>query len=384
MNQPVKTTPKKNVFFTLIIPVFLIISFIAIGFLLYLSFYASATDRMLYGFLLVLAGILVVIVLYFLFIYGLNYARILKILDGNYFVRWKYPKESGKGDVYFCDEGIYDADTPYQALDTFGDKFLGVEIPSNKPSVIRFTKRPHRKNFADSTRTQVVPIPPGKEEEAEKVVQRFLGYISRRSNYQKDQSRYVLPLIGILLLWIFLSFAFVAMPAGEEMKIARSEQTKELRNQSNINEITPLWNKISQTLKPKIEQLKNLPDGQLTAKEAGFDENSEVLTVLHGHCQPKNEFYVSVVLKKGAINKSYFGNETGAFNFTTNTPIPAQPTENFCKPPIQDYFENRILLSDGWIYDEVILRPYLPKPGSSANSMDGKKVTFNTDGHRFN
>lgn len=371
MNEPNNTTPKKNVFFTLIIPIFSLICLIVIGFLLYLSFYASASDKLLNGFLLVLAGIFAIIILYFLFIYGLNYARILKILNGDYFVHWQYPKESGRGDVYFCHEGVYETDSPYQALDTFGDKFISVEIPADKTDVIRLTKRPHRKRFADSRRVHEVPIPPGKAEEAEKMVQRFSGYIGRRSNYQKDQARFVLPMIGAVFLWIFLSFTFVQMFAVEEVKIARSEQAKELRHQSNINEITPLWNKIRQTLEPKIEQFKTLPDGRLTAKEAGFDENSEVLTVLHGRCS-NNGFYVSVVLKKGAITKSYYGNETGAFNYTTSSPIPTNPTVNFCKPPIQDYFENRILLSDGWVYGEVISRPYLPTPSPAANSQTNK------------
>lgn len=285
-------------------------------------------------------------------------------------MRWEYPKDSGKGDVYFCNEGAHDTDKPYKALDTFGSKFLGAEIPSDDPSVIRFTNLQYTgRRFVKSKRTQEVEIPPGKEEEAEKIVLRFQEYLGRSSKYSKDQWRYVFPMLAVILIWCFLSYQFVAMPAGEEMKKERNQQAKELRLKLNVKEITPLWNKIRQTLEPKFEQLKTLPDGKLTAKEAGFDENSKVLAVLYGYCPTKNEFYVSVVLKKGAVERSTnLGNETGAFNYTTTTPFPTRPSEYFCKPPIQEYFANEIFLSDGWIYGDVILRPYLAKQSPPANS----------------
>jgi hypothetical protein len=374
VNQPDKTLPKN--IFPLLILIFSAILIIALSVLFYFSFYApTADEKIKYAIALVLSGVFAPIVFFLLFIYGLNYARTLKIRGGDHWMRWEYPKDSGKGDVYFCNEGVYDSDKPYGALDTFGSRFLGAEIPSDDPSVIRFTSLQYTgsRSFTQSERTREVPIPPGKEEEAEKIVLRFQEYLGRSSTYTKDQWRYVLPLLAVILLWCFLIFQFVIMPAGEEMKKERNQQAKELRHKLNVKEITPLWNQIRQTLEPKIEQLKTLPDGKLTAKEAGFDENLEVLAVLHGHCPAKNEFYVSVVLKYRALRKPIDSdNETGAFNYTTTTPFPTQPTEYFCKPPIQDYFENGILLSDGWIYGEIILRPYLPKPGPPANSPTNK------------
>lgn len=365
---------EKNVYFPLIV-ISSAICVIVVGILLYFSFYApTAEERMKYSIALVLSGVFAPVIFFLLFIYGLNYTRTLKIRGGDYWMRWEYPKDSGKGDVYFCNEGVYDSDKPYHALDTFGSKFLGAEIPSDDPSVIRFNSLQYTgsSSFAQNKRTREVPIPLGKEEEAEKVVLRFQEYLGRSSKYTKDQWRYVFPLLGVILIWCFVCFQFVAMPAGEEMKKERNQQAKELRLKSNIKNITPLLNKIRQTLEPKFEQLKTLPDGKLTAKEAGFDENSEVLTILHGRC-PNNEFYVSVVLKQVAVGISTkVGNETGAFNYTTTTPFPIQPTENFCKPPIQDYFENRIPLSDGWIYGEVISRPYLPTPSPAANSQTNR------------
>jgi hypothetical protein len=366
MNQPKKTLPPN--IFPLLIVILSVICVIVVSFLLYFSFYAhSAEKRAWYGLALALSGAFITPVFFFLFIYALNYARIRKILGGDYFARWEYPKDSGKGDVYFCNEGVYDTDRPYTALDTFGSEFLGAEIPSDDPSVMRFNNLQYTgSRFERTKRTQEVTIPPGKEEEAEKLVLRFREHLGRSSKYTKDQWRYVLPMIGVILVWFFVCYQFVAIPASEEIKREKEQRTKDYLQESYKKELTPLWNKIRQTLEPKFEKLKTLPDGKLTAKEAGFDENSEVLTVLHGHCPAKNEFYVSVVLKKVAVkNSTYFGNETGAFNYTTTKPLPVPPSEYFCKPPMQDFFENRIFLSDGWVYGEVILRPYLP-PGPPA------------------
>ncbi len=372
MNEPNKTL--SNNIFLMPILICSAICIVAVGVLLYFSFYApTAEEKSKYGMILALSGVFITPVFYFLFIYSLNYARILKILGGDYWMRWEYPNDSGKGDVYFCNEGVYDTDKPYRVLDTFGSRFLGAEIPSDAPSVIRFSNLQYTgSKFVKTKRTQEVPIPPEKEEEARKVVHRFQEYLGRSSKYTKDQWRYVFPMLAVILIWFFVCFAFIAMPDGEEMKREREQQAIERRLKLNTQEITPLWNKIRQTLEPKFERLKTLPDGKSTATEAGFDENSEVLAVLYGHCPAKNEFYISVVLKKGAIKKSYFGNETGAFNYTTTTPFPTQPSEYFCKSPIQDYFANEIFLSDGWVYGEVILRPYLPTPGSPANSQVNK------------
>jgi ABC-type sugar transport system permease subunit len=361
MNQPNKTL-SPNIF-PLLIVISSVICFIVASFLLYFSFYAqTAEERAKYALALALSGVVITLIFYFLLLYTLNYIRIRKILGGDYFGRWEYPKDSGKGDVYFCSEGVYDSDHPYKSLDTFGSRFLGAEIPSDNRSVMRFANIQYTgSRFQTTKRTQEVLIPPGKEEDAEKMVMRFGEYLGRRSKFSKDQWRYILPQIAVILVWFFVCFEFVAMPAIQEAKIERNQQAAEHRQESKIKELTPLWNKIRQTLEPQFEKLKALPDGKLTAKEAGFDENSEVLTVLYGHCAAKNEFYVSVVLKKIPVKSSAnFANETGAFNYTTTTPPPAQPSENFCKPSIQDYFENRIFLPGGWIYGEVILRPYLP------------------------
>ena len=361
MNQPNKTLPLN--IFPLLIVISSVICVIVVSFLLYFSFYAhTAEERSRYGLALALSGAFITPGFFFLFLYALNYTRIRKILGGDYFARWEYPKDSGKGDVYFSIEGVYDTDRPYNPLDTFGSRFLGVEIPSDDPPVMRFTNLQYTgSRFEKTERTRDVPIPPGKEEEAEKMILHFREQLGRGSKYTRDQWRYVFPMIGVILVWFFVCFQFVAMPAGEESKKERSLQAEERRQESNTKEITPLWNNIRQTLEPKLEQLKTLPDGKLTAKEAGFDENSEVLTVLYGHCPAKNEFYISVVLKKVAVKTStHFDNETGAFNYTTTTPPPARPSDYFCKPPIQDFFENRIFLSSGWVYGEVILRPYLP------------------------
>lgn len=327
---------------------------------------------------LVLSGVFIPVVLFLLFIYGLNYARARRILGGNYWVHWEYPKDFRKGDVYFCDEGVYDTDHPYRPLDTFGSKFLGVEIPSDDPSIIRFTNRQFTGNkFQTTQRTQDIEIPPGKEEEAKELVERFREYIGRSSKYTKDQWRYVFPLLGVILLWAFLVFQFVAMPAGEEMKNEKKRQMEEraeIRLKQKIEQLTPLWNKIRQTLEPKFEQLKTLPDGELMPKEAGFGEDSEVQKIFYGHCSSGQEFYVSVILKTFAINQNSYPQEylTGVFNYTTTTPFPTNPSDSFCRGIRFESFSSRIPLSEGWIYGEMIIRPYLLKPSPSANSTANK------------
>lgn len=377
MNQP-NTPPQKNIYF-LLISILSVICVIAVFVLLYFSLYApTAEEKIKYSIALVISGVFVPVVLFLLFIYGLNYVRILKIRGGDYWVRWEYPKDWGKGDVYFCSEGVYDADKPYSALDTFGSRFVNVEIPSDDPSMIRFSNRQFTGNkFQTTQRTQEVPIPPGKEEEAKELVGRFREYIGSSSKYTKDQWRYVFPLLGVILLWAFLAFQFVATPAGEEMRNEKKRQWEkqaENRQKQKVEQLAPLWNKIRQTLEPKFESLKNLPDGSLSAKEAGFGEDSEVQMIYYGHCSSGQEFYVSVILKTFAINQNSYPQEylTGVFNYTTTTPFPDNPSDYFCRGIRYESFSSRIPLSEGWIYGEMIIRPYLLKPSPSANTQTNK------------
>lgn len=376
MNQP----NKKNIFFILfgiLSVIFIVVSCL----LIYLSFNAPLADeRMKYGMGVIIFGMFAIIGLFLLFIYALNYARILKILGGDYWARWEYPKESGKGDVYFCHEGVHDSDKPYKALDTFGSRFLGAEIPSDDPSVIRFSCRQITGNsFSTSKRIREIPIPPGKDEDAKKVAYRFGEYLGRSSQHTKDQWRYVFPMLAVVLIWAFFAFQFVAMPAAEEKKKEEKRQLKEWaenRLKKRTEQITPLWNKIRQTIEPQMEKLRTLPDGQLTAKEAGFDENSEVQTVLYGRCQPNNDFYVSVVLKKVAVERdtTLFEGQiiSGAFNYTTTRPIPIESYKKFCRPTFQENFDSKIILTDGWVYGEINVRLLLATPTPTANSQTNK------------
>lgn len=379
MNAQTKTS-NKNIF-PLLIVILSAICVIVAAFLLYMSFYATlADDRMKYSFAFCLAGVFASLIFYFLFLYMLNYARTLKILGGDYWARWEYPKESGKGDVYFCNEGVYDTDTPYAALDSFGSRFGGAEIPSDNPSVIRLTCYRRSGRFNTETKcTQDIPIPPGMDEDAKKVVQRFGEYPGRSSQFTKNTVRYLPAMMLAILLWIAIGMIFVAIPVGEQVKKEEEQQLKERaenRLKQRTEQITPLWNKIRETIEPQLEKLRNLPDGKLTAKEAGFDENSEVQTVLYGRCSPNNDFYVSVVLKKVAVERDstlYQGQIiSGAYNYTTTKPIPTDSYTKFCRPKFQEDFKSKIILSSEWVYGEINVAPLLAKPSPAANSNTNK------------
>lgn len=341
--------------------------------LLYFTFYAAtARERYNFGAALMGVGGLSQIPIFLLIAYSRNYARILKIVGGDYWVRWDYP---AKGEVYFCDEGVYDTDTPY-ALNAFAYNLEKVEIPPEYSSVIRFTAENVRIYSASSMRkyqqTTDVPIPPGKEAEAQELIERYQGFIGKTSKFTVEQWRYALwmgaGIVGWAALWL-IAFGLPLERAYDKELSDRNNAYQAAKLEKAVNEVTPLWNRIRRVVEPRFEKLKTLPDGKLSAKEVGFNENSEVLLVLHGQCE-NNGFYVSVVLKKGAIKKSYNENITGAFNYTTSSPIPTWATENFCKP--QSYFDNRILLSDNWVYGEVMSLPYLPTPSPAANSTTNK------------
>jgi len=379
MKEPNRTKPTINTLVLIGIAILSAIIVIAMGILLYLVFYApTAEERAKYSFILTVSGIFAAPVFWLLFIYGFIYARILKILAGDHWVRWEYPKEWNKGDVYFCKDEVYDTDSTFGLLGVFGLKLLKVEIPSDNSSVIRFTNLQYYsgKTLRTYEKKQEIKIPPGKEEEAQKIVQHFLQYFGQRSIFAKYQWHSAFLLLGTMLTWAFVCFAFIASPAGEEMKKEREQRAKEYAEaqlQENINQITPLLNKIRQIIEPKFDQLKTLQSGKLTAKEAGFDENSEVLAVLYGHCPTRNEFYVSVVLKKVAVKKStYSWTDTGIFNYTTTKPFPVKQSDSFCRPPIQKEVFSKIFLSAGWLYGETDRSPYIPTPSPTANSKTNK------------
>ena len=335
--------------FALFAIILTVLTIIALIILLYFTFAGStARNRFYIGGVFLFVGAFAQIPLAFLFIYAGNYARIQSIVAGNYWAKW----QDKDREVYLSPLGIYYPDQRF-TLHKFSDELQKVEIPLDSPSVIRFNYLVLRK-YSPTSQTYrhdkiiEVHIPEGKEEEARGVVGRFQSQIGQPSGFIADSWRISLMMgvgiLGFVLLWvIFLALPLQKSYDAEKSAIRDSERAA--RDEKDAAQLAPLLVSLRKVVDPQIERLKQLPDGQLTSKEAGFDDGAGVDKVYYGHCLPDKAFYVWIVLKKDFLARSYLGSDPGTFNYTTKN----DRQFSYCGPhnlvaavPLK--------LSDNWYY----------------------------------
>jgi hypothetical protein len=335
--------------FALFAIILTVLTIIALIILLYFTFAGStARLRLNIGAVFLGVGVFAQIPLAFLFIYAGNYARIQSIVAGNYWARW----QNKDREVYISPLGIHYPDQRF-TLYKFSDELQKVEIPPDSPGVVRFSYLVLRRYSSTSparrlNKTIEVRIPEGKEEEARELVKRFQSQIGQPSGFIADSWRISLMMgagiIGFVLLWaIFLAWPLQKSYDAEKSAIRDAERAA--LDAKQIEQLSPILPLIRKVVDPQIERLKTLPDGQLSAKEAGFEESAGVDKVFYGHCfKLDRSFYVWVVLKKDVLERKYI-HEPGTFNYTTKT----DPQYFYCGP--QDLHSGLPLkLSEGWYY----------------------------------
>lgn len=304
----------------------------------------TAGIRYYFGMALLFVGVLSLIPLTFHAIYIRKCLRIQEIIRGNYWVYWQNPE------VYFAPDGIYYPDMGHKIND-FGYSLEKVELNKNRPSSLEFTVLDvhfYGRLKQETFRKIQVDIPDDKEQEAQELVERYQSLVGKGSWFIADQWRLSLIMGGGILGFVILWAIFLAIPLQRNYDAEKQSQNDVYRadqNEKRIAKITPMLSPIRKAIEPRIAHLQTLPDGILTAEEAGIDKSIPVRKVFYGHCKPNNSFYLYVVLTNPVLETSYFG-ETGSFNYSTAT------GENYyqCGPAHYKSGKPNPQLTDGWYY----------------------------------
>jgi len=309
----------------------------------------TARTRFNAGVTLLFVGGFAPIAIMLLIVYARNYARIRSVAGGNYWVHW----QDGENDeVFISPLGVYYPNREKYTLKDFSHKLQDVEIPADFPSELHLHYLYLRKwsaTFAASRYDKeiVVEIPQGREDEARALVKRFQSEIGKASPLITDQLRFVWQVMFGIMAFVFLWAYFVISPLADRYKDeinAKKDLERAALQEKQAAEVRPQLSSIRAVIDPQISRLSNLPDGEMTAKDAGFEESSGVARVLYGHCSEGKDFYVFAVLRKDILGRSYFGGP-GSFDYTTRTD---RLFEN-CHPEHASV-AGGLQLGDGWYY----------------------------------
>jgi hypothetical protein len=328
-----------------------LLTIIALIILLILTFVLPSTsNRFLAGTIFMFVGGLMPIPLTLLIIFARNYVRIQDVMTGKYWAHWQYPAGSEHPDVYISSEGIYYPDQPLK-LSLFWSGLVKAEVIPGTPAVLRLQYL-YRRYYSvymppmSSDKTLTVPIPAGKEDEAKALIQQFNKLIGQPSNFINDQWR-IGWIMGAVIIGFVLISILLLVPLQfkyQDEKYAAQDATSTMLQATEIVQVGTLLKPIRAVMDKQIEHLESLPDGNMSAQEAGFDTSAGVNTVYYGHCPPDHAFYLYVVMNKEALGRTYFGGP-GAFNYTTAK----DRLLTDCGP---DHLISTVpdILDDGWYY----------------------------------
>lgn len=282
-----------------------------------------------------------------------NHARFQGLSQDDYWAHWQYPTNSAYREVFINGEGVYYPVNP-RKRETFLSGVQQAEIQQGEPSTLHLHYI-HRRYYSLGLppivmdKRLVVPIPAGKEAEAQLLVERFKKQLSRPSAYVDDQWRIGWIIGGAIIVATLISIILL-LPLQfqvDDEKRDNRNATATAQYIDNAAELSTYLPAIRAVMDGQIERLKALPDGTLTPEDAGFEEDSGVRTIHFGHCRPDNTFYVYVVMNKEMLGRTYLSGP-GGFNYTEATDrryMDCGPDHWISTVPVQ--------LTDGWYYGVI-------------------------------
>ncbi len=284
----------------------------------------TANDRFIAGIVFMFVGSLSPIPIGLLILAARHYARIQDVKAGNYWLHWQYPGDSETPELFIGPDGLYNPNKPLR-LNGFWSGLQSVDIQPGEPSTLNFqylSRRYYSAGMPPLTSNKVftVPIPAGKEQEAEAAIPTFKQLLGQPSNALNEQWRIGWIMSGAIMVFVLLSIVLL-LPLQfqyDDAKRAFANATRTMDQATEIAQVDVLSQPIRAVIEKQIERLKTLPDGKMTAEEAGFDSSAGVSAVYYGHCAPDNAFYLYVILTQEALGRRYLGGP-GAFNYTTAT-----------------------------------------------------------------
>jgi hypothetical protein len=342
-----------------------------IGLLIVVLFGGSTETKYAAGMVFILVALLFPMFIMLLLIPGRNYARILQIPAGDYWIHWTYddadrnrwkhllPKLKGTGrEVYISQQGIYWADRKFR-LEHFASGLTGIEIVTahDQPAMIKFSyfRRQYQNvgplvfpSYADPKET-LVPIPNGHETEAEDLVNglkaRFIGVPSDATN---DQWVLVWWWIGsvvvglILVIVLMLPLEFTRTDEKYDAQATQYAATRQA-DQAIIEAVFPSYQGVIERQLPTWIKNHEKYFRYLTPQEAGFAPEDNVSQVVVGYCE---DGYAVLILQRTPSIDPVLGQVSG-FAYTTSE------NSYTCLPP---YWEMGVMkmvdgnADDGWFY----------------------------------
>jgi hypothetical protein len=341
-----------------------------IGLMRVILFGDSTETRYNAGMFFIGVSLLFPLFILILLILSRNYARILQIPAGDYWLHWTYTPAQrqqwsqwlpgSSEDVYISPQGIYWTARKFR-LRHFASGLTDVEIVRTigEPDLLKFSYFARQyKNVSfivfpshNDYKEEFVPIPDGKEADAEALIKeikaRFLGV---SSDWLNDQWWLVWWWVGsvvialILILLLIVPLEFVKM--DEEFDALATERAA--TDQAEMAMLEPEF----AAYQPVIErELPNWIANRekyfrfLTPTEAGFKASDNISEVIVGYCE---DGYAVLIVERIPTLKPFLGDRR-AFGYTTSE------NRYTCLPP---YWEIGALerLDNGWLYTTINTR----------------------------
>lgn len=263
-------------------------------------------------------------------IYSRNFARMQRIVAGDYWAHWTYIGEEARrsgvflqgSEVYLSPQGIYWPAKRLRLYD-FSSGLIEINIVEGEPSIIRFQYLfKHRGKYVtfNQVKEHLVPIPADKMQEAETLVSKYRTLQGAPSTYLNDQWALGWIMAGLIILMTLISVALVLplefAKQDEQRAIYHITQTAIAARETallnaNLNAIRPVVERQLEAWQAEREHYTHF----LNASAAGFRSGANVTRVVYGYCAD-DSFYVLVV--ESVPTLWVYGNYQRAFGYSAS------------------------------------------------------------------
>ncbi|MBZ0279509.1 MAG: hypothetical protein K8L97_02130 [Anaerolineae bacterium] len=265
------------------------------------------------------------IVVGLLILYSRRVVRSIELREGGYWAKWIYntrlPSDdlstSAQQEIYISPTGVYRTDQRIKFREFSGGIEQAEIIPGGRPMLRLVYRHIQNKRRYQIPQEELIPIPPGYQAEAEKLVERFQKEgLHRVSRWLFDLWIGVLGITGMFSLGCIIAMMLL-LPLDEQRQDEQRAQysaTSAAIQATETHLISLDFPRIRQVILDQTEMLRPQGNGQLSATEAGFASGDNVQQVEFGYCGRDENFYVLVLLKKPLFDTVL--SDIGAYLYT--------------------------------------------------------------------
>jgi hypothetical protein len=363
--NPIGTLTLFAIAFTLIGTLALVIALFALP---------TTTQKLNAGYVLLFFSSLLPIPAGLLTLWSRNIARAQDAALNNAWAHWRYSPRDKYADflpkhvdeVYIHASGVY-----FPALKlrprSFSSGLTDAQIYAGSPATLVLSYAfKHRSKYGyvyhQQTKQITLPIPKGKEAEAEALVERFKRErIGIPSDFMNDSWAVGWIMGGGILVAVLFSTVLVLpldFQKHREELDAVSTAAAERRATETYTlsaQFAPIQPVLEDQLEGWREESRQRGVGQwqsIPGDELGFEASDNLTRVVYGHCEKDGEFYLFAI-EKTPSKSTYYRDFGGALAFTTGD------LYYTCSPELLKV-SSVTHLSDGWYYVTLEAQPITP------------------------